>query len=79
MPNAVLGYPDAPRAPGGRLNIKMPSYEYMDPRVIYNTGIAIPGKTVYIVRRGPGCSARYAFRFILYLKFIGMGFGEFFS
>ena len=52
---------------GGRLNIKMPSYQYRDSRakdkdgltdrLIFNMGIPIHmylGKTVFILRRGPG-------------------------
>ena len=47
----------------GRLNIKMSSYQYMDPHVkdktvslpsYYRHGNPIPGKTVFILRRSPG-------------------------
>ena len=46
-----------------RLNIKMSSYQYRDPmlkirqspdRLIFNMGIPIPEKTIFILRRGPG-------------------------
>ena len=49
--------------PVARLNIDMSSYQYRDPhvkdrrsrdRLIFNIGILIPGKTVLILRRGPG-------------------------
>ena len=45
---------------GGRLNIKIPSYQYRDPmfkirrshdRLIFNMGNPIPGKTVFILER----------------------------
>ena len=48
---------------GGRLNIKMSSYQYRDPmlkirrfrdRLIFNTWIPYLEKTVFILRQGPG-------------------------
>ena len=41
---------------GGRFNIKTPSYQYRDSRdrLIFNLRIHIPGKTIFILRRGPG-------------------------
>ena len=53
-----------------RLKINMPSYQYRDPitmirrswdRLIFIMGIAISGKTAFILRRGPGPA-----RFILF-------------
>ena len=51
-------------APGGRLNIKMPSYQYKDSHVkdktVWPTVLSLTwespylGKTVFILRRGPG-------------------------
>ena len=47
----------------GRLNVKMPSYQYTDPHVKdktvsrkshLQTGKPIPGKTVFILRPSPG-------------------------
>ena len=48
-------------APGGRLNIKMWSYQYRDPhnkdkmvdRLIFNMGIPIPGKDSLYIETGP--------------------------
>ena len=40
--------------PGGRPNIKMPSYQYGNPHVKDNMGITIPLKMVFILRRSPG-------------------------
>ena len=48
--------------PGGRLNIKMPSYQYRDPmfkirwsrdHLIFNMGIPIPGKDSLFIEMGP--------------------------
>ena len=62
-----IGYPDIDVAtwpPGGRLSIKMSSYQYKIPMlkirrsrdhlIIFNMGIPILGKTVFILRRAPG-------------------------
>ena len=57
-----LGHKE-PWETGGSLNITM-SYQYRDPmlkirrshdRLIFNMGLPIHGKTVFILRRGPGC------------------------
>ena len=54
--------------PGGRLNIKMPSYQYMDSHVkdktVLSTVLSLTwefpylGKAVFILRRGPGHDAK---------------------
>ena len=42
-----------PSGPGGRLNIKMSSYQYRDPHVKDETGIPIPGKDGLYIETGP--------------------------
>ena len=42
--------------PGGRLNIKMPPYQYRDTHIkylIFNMGIPIPGKDGLYIETGP--------------------------
>ena len=41
------------REPEGGLNIKMASYQYMDPHLIFNMGIHIPEKDSLYIETGP--------------------------
>ena len=45
-----------------RLNIKTQSYQYRDSRdrLIFNMRIHIPGKTIFILRQGPGLLSLYS-------------------
>ena len=48
----VWNVPNKIRA-GDRLNIKISSYQYKDPRPIFNMGISIPGKAGIDIEMGP--------------------------